>query len=86
MLSLISILGELTLALLTSNERDECSQPSISIHGSDIHSNEVTETFSEMLEFGDTDIDDLTDAQTYELKGLRATEKAFLEKMEYYRF
>jgi len=39
-----------------------------------------------MLEFRDTDINDLTDAQTYELKRLRATEKALLEKMEYYRF
>ena len=50
-----------------------------------MNSNEVSETFSEMLEFGDTDIGDLTDAQTYELKRLYATNKALLEKNEYYR-
>lgn len=57
------VFGEkLTLALLTSSDREEVSQPSISIHSSDVNSNEVTETFSEMLEFGDTEINDLTDA------------------------
>jgi hypothetical protein len=71
---------------LLNNDREEVSQPSISVHGSDINSNEVTETFSEMLEFGGTEIDDLTDAQNYELKRLRATEKSLLEKMDHYRF
>jgi hypothetical protein len=56
------------------------------VHGSDVNSNEITETFSEMLKFGDTEIDDLTDAQTFELKRLRATEKALLEKMQAYQF
>jgi hypothetical protein len=57
------VFGEkLTLALLTSSDREEVSQPSISINSSDVNSNEVTETFSEMLEFGDTNINDLTDA------------------------
>jgi hypothetical protein len=59
----IMVFGEkLTLALLTSSDREEVSQPSISINSSDVNSNEVTETFSEMLEFGDTNINDLTDA------------------------
>lgn len=81
------VFGEkLTLALLSSNEREDVSQPSISIHSSEINSNEVTETFSEMLEFGGTGVKDLTEDQTFELKRLRATEKALLDKMEDYRF
>lgn len=57
------VFGEkLTLALLTNSDREDVSQPSISVHSSDVNSNEVTETFSEILDFGDTDISDLTDA------------------------
>ena len=48
------VFGEkLTLAFLTNNEREHASKTSISVHGSEINSNEVIEKFSEMLEFGD---------------------------------
>jgi hypothetical protein len=45
----------------------------------------VTETFSEMLEFAESNIDDLTDAQTHELKCLKANDKALKQKIRSYQ-
>ena len=72
----------MTLHYIQGNQEEEISYPSISIHTVDVSSNEVTETFSELLEFGDSNIDDITDAQNYELKHLRATNKALHEKLK----
>jgi hypothetical protein len=55
------------------------------VHTSQINSNEATETFSEMLTFGDTEFGDLDDAQALEMKRLYATNKALLDKMDTYR-
>ena len=75
-LSDVAFREKLTLHYIQGNREGEISYPSISIHSDDVDSKEVTETFSEMLLFRDSNIDDLTDAQTHELKRLRASDNA----------
>lgn len=66
----------MTLHFIKGGREKEISYPSISIHSCDVDSREMTETFSDLIKFGNTSIDDLTDAQTHELKRLRANENA----------
>ena len=59
--------------------------PSISAHTSDVNTPEATETFSDIISITDSNIEDLTSTQLHELKLLRATTIALLEKNHSYR-
>lgn len=60
------------------------SYPSVSIHPSDIDSNEATETFSDIIDLAGSKAEDLTNEQTSELKRLRASNIGLKEKMLQY--
>jgi len=53
---------KLSLNFVQEYKDEEISYPSVSIHPSEVNSNEATETFSEMMDFAGSNIEDLTDA------------------------
>lgn len=66
-------------------EPRDIESPSISVHTGDGNSEDVNDTFFDMLSLSDVDTEQLDDACDLQLKKAAATEKALKEKIKEYQ-
>ena len=69
----------------TGLEPRDIESPSISVHTGDGNSEDVNDTFFDMLSLSDIDTEQLDDACDLQLKKAAATEKALKEKIKEYQ-